>query len=182
MGRPYKRYGAEAIKKCREYYIKYNADSVKIEKAMRQDWSSWSRKNLFDSGNGNRALTGWINKYGFERSLQEHLNLQINQVENDDRRRYAAVVKLGDEYQEKSLAGDASAVPVFLKLTDQQISLRTKLDLAASNLESFTEALEKIISWSKEIDKNLARLFYINREEFIRRAKLEYGGEQTEKD
>jgi hypothetical protein len=171
-------YDQEAIKKCREYYIKYNADAKKIEQAMRQDWSSWSRYNLYDRGKGKELRMGWINKYGFERSMQEALNLRINRIQSDDHRRYEAVVTLADTYQKKALNGEESAVPIFLKLTDQQIALRTKLDLGTANFEAFVEAFESIIEWSKDINVKLAREFYRDREEFIRRAKLKYGAEE----
>jgi hypothetical protein len=174
-------YNFEAVKRCRKYYIKFNGDAAKIEKAMRQNWSTWSRENLYDRGQGRELRIGWINKYGFERSLLEALNLRINAVQSDDQRRYEAVVKLGDEYQEKSLQGQEKAVPIFLKLTDQQIALRTKLDLGAANFEAFIEAFELIVKWSKEINIKLAKEFYKDREEFIRRARLKYGAKQEQK-
>ena len=174
-------YDYEAIKRCREYYIKFNADPTKIERAMKQHYQSWTRKNLFDSGEGKTARTGWINRFGFERSLQESLNTNVHAVQNDDQRRYAAVVKMADEYQEKALQGIEKSVPIFLKLVDQQIALRTKLDLGAANLESFVEAYELIVEWSKEIDIKLAKLFYRHQQEFIRRARGKYDGGEQEK-
>jgi hypothetical protein len=172
------KYDQEAIKKCREYYIKYNADPKKIEQAMRQDWSTWSRGNLYDRGEGKSAREGWIKKYGFERSMQEALDLRVNRIQSDDHRRYEQIVDLADIYQRKASSGEESAVPIFLKLTDQQIALRTKLDLGTANFETFVEALEAIIEWAEDINIRLAREFYRDREEFIRRAKLKYGQEE----
>lgn len=164
-------YGPEAIKLCRQYYVQFGGNAELIEKAMRKDYPGWGKQNLFDKGN----RLGWIKKHGFEKSLELDLNTKINAVESDDERRYNAVVKLADHYQELALQGDEKAVPMFIKLTDQQIALRSKLDLSGATFETFVEAFEQIVAWAKEIDVELAKLFYRRKDDFIERAVTKYG-------
>jgi len=164
-------YGNKAIESCRKYYCEFGGNAEQIEKAMRRDYPNWGKQNLFDKGD----RLGWINKFGFEKSLKLALDTRISAVENDDERRYKAVVQLADKYQEKALQGDDKAVPMFIKLTDQQIELRSKLDLSSSTFETFVESFEQIVNWSKEIDVELAKLFYRRKDEFIERAMTKYG-------
>ena len=175
MGKKRIIYDKAAIKKCRGYYVEFGGNGNEIEKAMRKEYPSWSKQNLKDRGKGKDERLGWIARYGFEKSAELDLKTRINAIENDDQRRYSAVVALADEFQEKALGGDEKAVNAFIKLTDQQIALRTKLDLSSSNFESFVEAYESIVIWAKEIDVDLAKLFYKRKAEFIKRAKAKYG-------
>lgn len=171
-------YGPEAVETCRRYYIQFGGNPDQIQKAMRRDYPSWGKQNLFDKGKGKgdtNARLGWIARYGFEKSMSLHQQTQISSIESDDERRYRAVVTLADHYQELALQGDDKAVDKFIKLTDQQISLRTKLDLSSSNFESFVEAFEQIVKWAKELDTDLAKLFYKRKDEFIERAGTHYG-------
>lgn len=142
-------------------------------------YPKWSKQLLYDKGEeGKDARLGWISKYGFEKSLQLHLDTQINSIQSDDERRYKAIVQLADKYQEIALQGGEEgekAISFFLKLTDLQIDLRSKLDLSASNFEGFVESFERITIWAKEIDTELAKLFYKRKDAFIEKAAAHYG-------
>lgn len=171
-------YTPGAVEICRKYYIEFGGNPDLIQKAMRRDYPSWGKSNLFDKGKGRgdkNARLGWINRYGFEKSMSLHQQTQISSIESDDERRYRAVVTLADHFQEKALQGEEKAVDKFIKLTDQQINLRTKLDLTSSNFESFVEAFEQMVLWAKDIDMDLAKLFYRRKDEFIKRASTHYG-------
>lgn len=169
------RYGQDAVEKARKLYVKYGGGNfAAIEKEMRTDYPTWKSANLRDYGH----RLGWINRFGFDKSLEIAANNKIASVENDDERRYKAVVTLADRYQELALAGGESgekAVDKFIKLTQQQIELRNKLDLSSANFETFVEAFEQIVKWAKEIDTDLAKLFYRRKDEFIGRAANFYG-------
>ena len=168
-------YPSEAVELARKLYCQYGGNLAQIEKGMKKDYPGWTRRLLNDRGEGKDARHGWITKFGFEKSLELHQQNQIASVENADERRYNAVVKLADTYQEKALQGDEKAVGLFIKLTDQQIELRSKLDLSSGNFETFVEAFERIVLWSKDIDVDLAKLFYKRKDEFIEMATAHYG-------
>lgn len=171
-------YNQGAVELARRFYCEFGGEPTQIEKAMQKaGYPNWRKAYLLDKGKGADARLGWISKYGFEKSLQLHLQTQIGAVENDDERRYRAVVGLADKYQELALQGDEKAVPLFIKLTDQQIELRSKLDLTHSTFETFVESWERITAWAKEIDPDLAKRFYKKKDEFIARALKHYGEE-----
>lgn len=170
------RYSPDAIELCRKLYCRFggvNHDAIQRE--MRKDYPGWSKQLLFDKGNGKDARLGWVTKFGFENSLKLQSQNAIGSVENDDERRYKAVVSLADKYQERALQGDEKAVPLFIKLTDQQIALRSKLDLSSANFETFVESFEQMVKWAGEIDTNLAKLFFKRKDEFIELAATHYG-------
>lgn len=171
-----KEYPQEAIKKCREYYVQFGGNGDEIEKAMRKDYPSWSKRYLFDKDD----RLGWINKFGFEKSLELDQQKKIGAVQNDDDRRYRAVVELADRYQELALQGDEKAVPIFLKLVDQQIELRNKLDLTTANFETFVEDWDLIVQWASELDPELGKRFYKLKDEFIEKAVIHFGKESID--
>lgn len=173
-------YNEEAVAICRKFFCQFGGNPSQIEKEMRKaGYANWQKQLLYDKGTeGKNARLGWISKFGFEKSLQLHLQTQISSVENDDERRYRAVVQLADHYQELALQDGEQkekAVNMFIKLTDQQIELRNKLDLSQSNFETFVEAWELITAWAKEIDPELAKLFYKKKDAFIEFATRHYG-------
>ncbi|MBS1793365.1 MAG: hypothetical protein JSS81_05895 [Acidobacteria bacterium] len=168
-------YPHEAKELCRKLYCQYGGNPAQIEREMKKQYPGWTRRLLNDRGTGPDSRHGWITKYGFEKSLELHQQNQIASVVNDDERRYQAVVKLADHYQEKALQGDEKAVQLFIKLTEQQIELRNKLDLTTGNFETFVEDFELIVKWAKEIDTDLAKLFYKRKDEFIEMAEVHFG-------
>lgn len=174
------KYNEEAIAKCRDYFIEFAGAADEIEKKMRRDYPSWSRQNLFDKGKGKNARLGWINRFGFEKSLKIAQMHKIGAIENDDERSYRILCELGVLYEEKALQGDEKAVPILLKINDQKIEFRSKLDLSASNFESFVESFEDISKWALEINKDLAKLFYKHKDGFIERASRKYGKNANE--
>jgi hypothetical protein len=178
-----KSYSPEAVETARKLYCENGGNPQRIQEGMRKaGYANWNKQLLLDKGtSGPNARLGWITKFGFEKSLQLHLETKIGAVQNDDERRYKAVVQLADKYQGLALQGDDKAVGLFIKLTDQQIELRNKLDLQHSTLETFVEAFERMTVWAKDIDQDLAKLFFKRKDEFIERALVHYG-EQEETD
>lgn len=169
------RYPTEAVQLARKYYCEFGGNGDQVQKSMRRDYPNWSKQLLYDKGTGKDARLGWITKHGFEKAFELHEKNKISAVENADQRRYNAVVTLADHYQQKALDGDDKAVDKFIKLTDQQIELRNKLDLGSANFETFVEAFELIVKWAKEVDTDLAKLFYKRKDEFIELAVVHYG-------
>lgn len=170
-------YNEKAITQCRKLFIEFGGNPSEIEKGMRKaGYAKWSKQLLYDKGEeGKDARLGWISRYGFEKSLELHTTTQINSVQSDDERRYKAIVQLADTYQEKALNGEEEAISTFLKLTGLQIDYRNKLDLSQSNFETFVESFERITIWAKEIDTELAKLFYKRKDAFIEKAAIHYG-------
>lgn len=165
-------YNDDAVALCRKLYIKFGSNADAIEKEMQKaGYANWRKTYLYDKPD----RLGWIANFGFEKSLELHATTQINAVQNDDERRYKAIVQLADKYQERALNGEDEAIATFLKLTGLQVELRNKLDLSQSNFETFVEAFERITIWAKEVDTNLAKLFYKNKDAFIEKAALHYG-------
>lgn len=170
----------EAVKLARQLYCKHGGKNFDaIEKAMRlAGYEGWNKACLKNRGAGVHYRAGWIEKYGFDKSLELDQQTRIGAVESDDERRYRAVVKLADHYQDLSLNGDEKAVDKFIKLTQQQIELRSKLDVSSANFQTFVESFEQIVAWAEEIDSELAKRFYRRKDEFIERASEKYGTRQ----
>ncbi len=165
------RYGQDAIEYCRKLYCQYGGNRQEVAKAMREVYPSFSPSNLVDRDD----RLGWITKYGFEKALKLSTQLSIQEIQSEDERRYQAIVMLADRWQEKALSGDERAVATFIKLTTLQVELRSKLDIKASTFETFVDAFEQIVTWAKEIDLPLAKLFYKHRDRFIEKADQHYG-------
>ena len=170
-------YGKEAHDLCRKLYCQFGGNADEVEKGMRKEYPSWGKQNLYDRDDRH----GWITKLNLEKSLEIDQKTKIHSVENDDERSYRVLVELGQMYEQKALDGDDKAVNVLLKINDQKIEFRSKLDLSSSSFESFAESFENIVKWAKEIDTELAKLFYKHSDKFIKRAEMNYGknAEQT---
>jgi hypothetical protein len=169
------KYSPEAIALCRKLYIQFGGNDKQIEKEMRKEYPSWSKQNLYAKGNGSDSRLGWIVEHGFEKSAQLDLQTKIGAIESDDERAYKTIVEIADKFRTAALSGDKEGANQYAKFITLQLEFRNKLDLSQSNFETFVEAWERITFWAKEIDMNLAKLFYKNKDAFIEKAKLHYG-------
>lgn len=172
-----KQYSEKAIAECRKFYCDFGGNGSEIEKAMRKaGYPNWQKQLLYDKGSkGPNARLGWVTKFGFEKSLELHQQAKIGSVTNDDERAYKTIVELADQYRNAAINGDDKAADRYAKFIQLQLELRNKLDLSQSNFESFVEDFELIADWAKDIDPDLAKLFYKRKEQFIDRAAQHYG-------
>ena len=166
-----KRYGEDAHNLCRKLYCEYGGNANEVEKGMQEVYPSWRKQNLYDRDD----RLGWITNLNLEKSLKIYQNNLVTSVENDDERSYQVLVQLGQMYEDKALNEDEKAVAVLIKINDQKIAFRNKLDLNSSSFETFVDGFEKVITWAKDIDVNLAKLFYKNKDKFIEKAEIQYG-------
>lgn len=175
-------YEQEAVEFCRNLYCKYGGkDHAAVEREMRERFPKWRQQNLRDR-QGKDARLGWINRYNFEKSLEEYLKTQVVSVTDDVQKRYLGIKGVCDRLQSKVEGGEATRDEIysyrdFCKL---EMEYRLKLDLQKDSYESFAAGLEKLLAWLPEIDKQCAASFLSGDtvEQILARARTEYGKQE----
>lgn len=177
-------YSQEAIDMCRSLYLKYGGKNYDaIEREMQKAYPGWRKQNLVDKGRGGRAREGWVNRYGFDKSLELYLKIQTEAVLNDSQKLYLGVKQTREALQEKVVGKTASkddlyAYRDFVKL---EMEAKRELDLGRANFETFVDAWEKQLSWLPEFvsPSSLGELISSS-EKLLERARLEYGESEGE--
>lgn len=173
-----KTYDQDAIEMCRSLYCKYggrNHDAIELE--MRKVYPGWQKANLHDRGGTKSPRMGWITRYGFERSLELHIQGLTTKVHGDEQDLYIGIKNVRKTLQAKVETGEATKDEFyqyrdFCKL---EIDARKNLDLSRDNLETFVAGYEKLLDWSVEIDPKLAALLVKYSDKFAEKAEIHYG-------
>ena len=179
-----KQYDQDAIEMCRKLYCKYGGKNLDgIEREMRASYPGWLKQTLHNRGKDSDFRMGWVERYGFDKSLQEYLKTQIAGVTDDVQKFYLGIKSVRETLETKVKNGqgtrdDLFAYRDFCKL---EMEARQKLDLEKDNYESFVACWEKLLVWLPEIDKASATAFLSGdvAERLLERARAEYG-EQKE--
>lgn len=176
-----KAYAPEAVEHCRSLYLKYggkNHDAIQRE-MRKAGWPLWSKVNLHDRGiyGGKSWREGWIDKYGFERSLKLATERMVEKVNDDEQGLYIDIKAVRKRLGNKALAGDADKDELakyrdFCKL---EIEARRNLDLSRDNLETFVSGYEKLLIWAPDVDVGLAKLLAKHGDRFAELAAAHYG-------
>lgn len=177
------RYTAEAIDYCFKLYLKYNGQQHdRIEKEMhKRGWSGWRKKNLYSSKDGRGGETlGWIEKYGWEKALKEHLANKVapslDSAEKLVRDIEMVCDGLAAEIRAKGVsATDKERLQLFRDFGNLQIGAITKVQAARDTLGAWVGFFERFIDWAVDIDPKLARRLTDKSDEFIARAEKEFG-------
>ncbi len=180
-----KQYDQEAIELARKLYCKYGGKNlVALEKEMREVYPGWLKQTLLDRrGSEANFREGWINKYGFDKSLQEYLKTQIAGVTDDVQKLYLGIKGVRESLEKKVNNGNGTRDEIyayrdFCKL---EMEARQKLDLEKDNYESFVACWEKLLVWLPEISESAAVAFLTGdtAEKVLERARIEYGEQEN---
>jgi hypothetical protein len=171
-------YSQEAVELCRKLYCKYGGKNAEaIEREMQKVYPGWRRNNLNDRGKGKEGRLGWVTKYGFENSLKLHVQKLTESVNDDEQGLYLGIKTVRKEL-EKQVVGKQPTRDQLYQYRDfckLEIEARRNLDLSRDNLETFVAGYEKLLTWSTEIDKALARLLVKHGEKLAELAAAHYG-------
>jgi hypothetical protein len=181
------RYTAEAIDYCFKLYLKYNGQQHdRIEKEMhKRGWSGWRKKNLYSSKDGRGGETlGWIEKYGWEKALKEHLANKVapslDSAEKLVREIEEVRVSLATEIRSKGAPNvDKERLQLHRDYCGLSISALTKVEAARDTLSGWTSFFERFIDWAVDRDPKLARKLTDDSDYYIGRAAKEFGEEST---
>lgn len=176
-------YDQELIEHCRALYIKYGGKNLDaVEREMQKEIATWRKNNLFDRGKGENFREGWINRYGFDKSLQEHLKIQAIAGCDDVQKLYIGIKSVRETLQNKIKGSNPSRDDIyayrdFCKL---EMEARTKLDLEKDSYEIFVTIVEKILAWLPDIDLKASKSILSGdvMERLLAKAKSEYGDQQ----
>lgn len=178
-----RQYDQDAIELCRKLYCKYGGKNLDaLEKEMRDQYPGWLKQTLFNRGKDKDFRQGWIERYGFDKSLQEYLKTQIAGVTDDVQKFYLGIKSVRETLETKVKNGngtrdDLFAYRDFCKL---EMEARQKLDLEKDSYENFVACFEKHLAWLPEIDEKAAAAFLTGdvAERILARARAEYGEQE----
>jgi hypothetical protein len=174
------KYGDDAVELCRDLYDKYNGTNHDaIEREMRKVFPGWSKANLQNkpAWRNRGPRLGWIEEYGYERSLKLKLELKIEAVADDERGLYIGIKKIRQRLERKALGDNASDKERghYFAAAKLEIEARRNLDLSKANLETYAEAFDLISSWAVDVDPELARRLVKVAPRFTDLAQAHYG-------
>lgn len=165
-------------------YCRYGGKNYPaIEREMRKaGWPSWSQTNLMDRGRGKNAKLGWINRFNYERSLQDYNERLVEKVNDDAQDLYIGIKQVRKTLQTKVTSGKCTKDELysyrdFCKL---EIEARRNLDLSRDNLETFVACFDKLLTWLGEIDPAAAKLVVKSGDKLAALAQAHYGKAETD--
>lgn len=181
-----KQYNQEAIETCRKLYCKFGGKNLDaLENDMRQaGYVGWQKSTLFNRGKIDSAdwRQGWIERYGFDKSLQEYLKTQIAGVTNDVQKFYLGIKSVRETLETKVKNGDGTRDDLFAyrDFCKLEMDARQKLDLEKDSFENFVACFEKMLAWLPEISEKAATEFLTGdvAERLLERARAEYGEQE----
>lgn len=184
MGAP--RYGSDAIDYCFKLYLKYNGQQFgRIEQEMhRAGWVGWKAQNLRSRGKGKTRKAGWIESYGWENALREHLAQKVapslDSAEKLVRDIQFICDGLATEIRAKGVSGvDEKRLKLYESFAGLQISALTKVEAARDTLGGWVNFFERMIEWGVDVDSKLGRLLVKHSAALIARAEKEFGESQV---
>lgn len=181
-------YEQTAIETCRKLYCKFggkNADA--IEQAMRAaGYVGWKAQNLWNRGKGRNERVGWVERYGFDKSLSEYLKIQIEGVTDDVQKLYLEIKSARESVGAKVKSGTASSqeITAHVNYCRLEMDARTRLDLQKDSYEAFVAVFEKFLMWLPDISESaaVALLSGDAAERLLARARAEYGEQEIKSD
>lgn len=176
-------YNEDARELCRKLYCKYGGKNLDaVERDMRKaGYVNWNKAVLHDRGReGTKNYrVGWINNFGFERSLKLHLEKLTEQVNDDEQGLYIDIKSVRQRLGKVAL-GDSASKDDLAKYRDfckLEIEARRNLNLTRDNLETFVSGYEKLLIWAAGVDDQLAKLLVKHTDRFADLAAAHYGKE-----
>lgn len=176
-------YNRDAWEKCRELYVMFGgANHLAIEREMQKEYPSWRRENLYDRGKGKNARLGWINRFGYDRSLEIYNEKLVGKVNDDEQDLYIGIKTVRKEMQKRVVGKDATKDEVYQyrDFCQLEIQARRNLDLSRDNLETFVSGYEKLVGWLSDIDPPAAKMLIKHGEKLSELAQAHYGKAETD--
>lgn len=177
-------YDQKAIDLCRSLYLKYGGRNYEaIEREMQKQYPGWRKQNLVRRGRGRDEREGWIERYGFDRSLELHTKLQTESVLNDSQKFYLTIKTVWESLADtvKGSARTKDDLYAFRDYSKLLLDAKDQLDLGRANFETFVEAWELLCVWGEELlsAKAFGELLAIS-ETVLEKARLQYGESEGE--
>jgi len=178
------RYDQEAIEYCRGLYHHYGGKNLDaIEADMQKVYPGWRRSNLQDrkKRKGDKvAQLGWINRYGFDRSLEIYLRSLQTSVGNDEQSLYLGIKTVRERLEKKVCFYEGEPptrdeVYQYRDFCNLEIAARKALDLSRDNLDTFVSGYEKLLKWLGELDPAAAKQLLKNGDRLVELAQAHYG-------
>lgn len=175
------KYGPDAHERCRQLYCKYggsNYDAIQAE--MQKDYPGWRKSNLFDRKKRKEDRVpqlGWINRFGFEKSLALYTQTLVESVNDDEQDLYVSIKAVRKRLKDKAVAGTATKDELyqFRDFAKLEIEARRNLDLTRDNLETFVAGYEKLVQWAPP---DLKKLLVKYGEKLVEMAQAHYGSSE----
>lgn len=180
MPRPY---STEAIEECQRLYLRFNGQHHdRIERQMRRTWPGWSKQNLYTRGAGANKKIGWIEKYGWEKSLKLHLASRpegtltsaekvFNEIEEIRKKIYEQIKTVGPT--------DRDLIYQHRDYSKLSIDALNKITGAGHTFENFVAMWERLLDWLPDIDDRAATALLKVADQVIEKASAEYGKQET---
>jgi hypothetical protein len=170
-------YDSEAKEFCRALYVKHGGNADAVERQMRQRYPKWQKYCLYSRGQGKHFRVGWVDEYGFDKSLLLYLQVQQQAVVDDAGKRYLGIKLVADKLQLKALSEAATRDDHYLyrDFCKLEIDARKAAGLGGDNFDSFAAFYERLSGWLREIDTDAAQRLAVNGEVLIARAARFYG-------
>ena len=176
-----KTYGPEVVSHCFDLYIRFNGQNHdRIQNLMRKKWPSWSKQNLYSRA----GKVGWIEEYGWERSLKERLAQAGERVATAEQSLFIEIEQIRKKLHERIHSGaqvDRDLVYQHLAYCRLSVSALAKLKGAGLTFDSFVAFWEALLDWLPDISDGAARALLEAADEVLEKARSTYG-EQGEED
>lgn len=169
----------ECINDAYELYLKYNGERFDlIEREMRlKGWFAFDRQCLTNRGIGKNFREGWIERYGWRKTLEIYLATKARTILTSGEKLLAEVEiireKLFDRIETHGV-DNRDLVWQHDKYAQRSAEILAQIEKARNPLRDFDAFMRFLITSSVSISPNLARELVNAEEAIIRRAKNEF--------
>jgi hypothetical protein len=166
-------YGKAAIEFCRSLYLKYGGRNfAAIEAEMQRRYPKWRKQNLSRKG-----TQCWITKYGFDRSLEVHLQtLAVQHAETDGEKQFKQLVTVRDQLfgMVVKQPGDKELVWQFRDVCREVTTMLARLDAGSKDATAFAASWETLLDILHEFNPDLAIRLLGLQDEILKRVKARH--------
>jgi hypothetical protein len=178
-----RKYDTEAVEHCLSLYLKFNGQQHdRIEQEMRKKWPGWSKQNLYTRGKGDNLKVGWVEKYGWERALREHVaslgdktrtvaDQTLHEINTIRKSLFEQIKSLGTKI-------DRDLVWQHCRYTKLALEAQAKLQGRGHTLDDFVAMWELLLEWLPDISPSAARELLAVADRVVEKAAAEYGDEE----
>lgn len=174
------RYDEEAIQKCFRLFLKFNGQRhEQIEQEMRKVYPGWRRSYLYTRGQGKHQKLGWIDKFGWEKSLALHIAQKptaalnsaqqlVNEIEEVRKQLHVRIKTQGPNVEKELLQ-------LHRDYSRLSIEALTKVEAARDTLSGFVSFWERLLDWLPDIDYRTAKGLVKFSKQILDKAEEEFG-------
>ena len=178
-----KRIAPECIEDAFELYLKYNGERFDlIEREMRlKGWTGFDKQSLFNRGIGENFREGWIDRYGWKKTLETYLAAKSKTILTSGEKLLFEVETIREKLFakiESSGVNNRDLIWQHDKYARRSAEIMAQIEAANHDTRDFAEFLKFLITISISISPALARELVNAEEALIRRAKDEFKGQK----